>query len=564
MANIQSINNNPIVVGTSGIEDSAVTMAKLASDVQIPQPTDAQVTSAVNTWLTAHPEATTTVQDGSITDAKLVQTGGVLEKVDKLTDALSDNFNIEVDVNPQLVAGSYVFSNDNTIQSSSNFSMTKPIAVKSGQVVRLTATGYNTATGMIATCNADNSERETVARSIDSTEREYTYDVAEDGYIVCSFNNNHAYAISLTIDYYEAVKALAVFDVVQGGTAGVALNRAISGSYVYAQDGSIQSAGTMFISQPISLANGQTLTLNARGYNQAVAMIAEYDSVTGSYTPLVNSVDSTDRTYTYTASESIVVRCSMVFYSSGSNVPYSATITTPRTMSRTLSAMDDRITAVADPMRVIQYPQLFSNIICMGDSLTRGVTEGSSETTRNYPYYFAKLADAEVTNQSQGGITTQSFWNTFASTFDYTSFDCAVIYLGTNGGLTDTVSTDCHADYTQNADTNTGCYGKIIGRIKATAPNCKIFVVAGPNEYIRRATTMNPAVRALAELYGVGLIDVENCILSDAGGGNTAERMIYRPSDGIHYNSFGYMTLANMFYDAMVAFMTANRSVYSD
>lgn len=33
----------------------------------------------VNAWLDAHPEATTTVQDGSITDAKLVQTGGVLE-----------------------------------------------------------------------------------------------------------------------------------------------------------------------------------------------------------------------------------------------------------------------------------------------------------------------------------------------------------------------------------------------------------------------------------------------------------------------------------------------------
>ena len=34
-------------------------------------PTDAQVGTAVNTWLTAHPEATTTVQDGAISRAKL-------------------------------------------------------------------------------------------------------------------------------------------------------------------------------------------------------------------------------------------------------------------------------------------------------------------------------------------------------------------------------------------------------------------------------------------------------------------------------------------------------------
>ena len=33
--------------------------------------TDAQVTTAVSAWLTAHPEATTTVQDGAVTDAKL-------------------------------------------------------------------------------------------------------------------------------------------------------------------------------------------------------------------------------------------------------------------------------------------------------------------------------------------------------------------------------------------------------------------------------------------------------------------------------------------------------------
>lgn len=33
-------------------------------------PTDAQVQTSVDTWLEAHPEATTTVQDGSITDAK--------------------------------------------------------------------------------------------------------------------------------------------------------------------------------------------------------------------------------------------------------------------------------------------------------------------------------------------------------------------------------------------------------------------------------------------------------------------------------------------------------------
>ena len=44
-----------------------------AKTVEIPEggPTDAQVSSAVNTWLADHPEATTTVQDGSVSVEKL-------------------------------------------------------------------------------------------------------------------------------------------------------------------------------------------------------------------------------------------------------------------------------------------------------------------------------------------------------------------------------------------------------------------------------------------------------------------------------------------------------------
>lgn len=68
-------------VTTPKLADGSVTLAKLASGVQIPQPTDTQVATSVSAWLDEHPEATTTVQDDSVTDAKLVQKGGVLERV---------------------------------------------------------------------------------------------------------------------------------------------------------------------------------------------------------------------------------------------------------------------------------------------------------------------------------------------------------------------------------------------------------------------------------------------------------------------------------------------------
>lgn len=57
------------------------------------------ITDAVEDWLDEHPEATTTVQDGSITDAKLVQTGGVLSRVHDLRADL-DSLTIENYVHP--------------------------------------------------------------------------------------------------------------------------------------------------------------------------------------------------------------------------------------------------------------------------------------------------------------------------------------------------------------------------------------------------------------------------------------------------------------------------------
>ena len=44
-------------------------------------PSDAQAEQVITEWLDAHPEATTTVQNGAITNAKLAQTGGILSAV---------------------------------------------------------------------------------------------------------------------------------------------------------------------------------------------------------------------------------------------------------------------------------------------------------------------------------------------------------------------------------------------------------------------------------------------------------------------------------------------------
>ena len=63
---VSAVNENGAPTSWETAEGEEVT---LGGDV--PAPTDAQVSSAVNTWLTEHPEATTTVQDGAVTVEKL-------------------------------------------------------------------------------------------------------------------------------------------------------------------------------------------------------------------------------------------------------------------------------------------------------------------------------------------------------------------------------------------------------------------------------------------------------------------------------------------------------------
>ena len=63
---VSAVNENGAPTSWETVESEEVT---LGGDV--PAPTDAQVSSAVNTWLTEHPEATTTVQDGSVSIKKL-------------------------------------------------------------------------------------------------------------------------------------------------------------------------------------------------------------------------------------------------------------------------------------------------------------------------------------------------------------------------------------------------------------------------------------------------------------------------------------------------------------
>lgn len=127
-----SLADKPKINGTTLVGNIA------AADLNLPSPTDAQVDDAVSDWLTAHPEATTTVQDGAIstakladgavTDAKLAQTGGILERFYNV-------LNVSFDIPKCMVWGNASFYS-NSLHSSTTRACTRNITFKDNVLVQ--------------------------------------------------------------------------------------------------------------------------------------------------------------------------------------------------------------------------------------------------------------------------------------------------------------------------------------------------------------------------------------------------------------------------------------------
>lgn len=77
--------------------------------------------------------------------------------------------------------------------------------------------------------------------------------------------------------------------------------------------------------------------------------------------------------------------------------------------------------------------------LCIGDSLTFGVVNGSStgaiNTTKNYPYWLTKITNLELDVIGHPGWTATQMYDGIKAN-DYSEYGFVLLFLGTNGGLT--------------------------------------------------------------------------------------------------------------------------------
>jgi lysophospholipase L1-like esterase len=192
------------------------------------------------------------------------------------------------------------------------------------------------------------------------------------------------------------------------------------------------------------------------------------------------------------------------------------------------------------------------NVACIGDSLTAGLVTGGGgyNTYYNYPYFLGKLMNTDTTAIAHGGYTTSQMWSEYQTDISNIANSVVVVWLGTNQGLTDTVSADCVGDDIAGYASNyTGDYGRIIKTLIDNGNKvvlAHIFIAGGTNG----VPTTNAAIESLAERFNCKLISLDDADMAELNAEkyHTTEAGNY---DRTHFNCMGYSRVANMFYGKM-------------
>ena len=190
----------------------------------------------------------------------------------------------------------------------------------------------------------------------------------------------------------------------------------------------------------------------------------------------------------------------------------------------------------------------FNNITCIGDSLTYSLvyTGRDADNDRDlsrqafvtYPMALQRKSGAECTSLAKAGATSITWFDEFNESIATKTNQLAIVYLGTNSGLTDTIDEDMQGDdYTQWENTLTGCYGKIIAKLLSVGSKIvlvKVYSSSGDLE------TTNAVIESMATKFNVPVIDNTRFI----------DMKYHSWPDGsgynyIHYNDLGYSKFAD-------------------
>ena len=188
----------------------------------------------------------------------------------------------------------------------------------------------------------------------------------------------------------------------------------------------------------------------------------------------------------------------------------------------------------------------FDNLLCIGDSLTVSAVpinmQVNPPTYRNayvpYPKVVSRLSgNIDFQILATAGFTAKDVWDTYGNDIVAKQNAIAVVFLGSNGGLTDTLDTDVVGDNPDNwADNNIGCYCRIINKLQEL--DYKVVVLRVFRSSIIPIITTNSAINHVAERFECVCIDAPYTLEP------SYHKAIISGEDYLHSNDLGYAWFA--------------------
>lgn len=509
-------------------------------------PTDQQVQEAVDAWLEAHPEATTTVEDGSITKAKLVAalSSEITQNTEDVADLKSatDNQTTAIDAT-DIVPVDYLFqnvgllkANGSGIRDYADGRYTDYIRVKQGDKIDYALFSTGAAYGLILFYNTAMAYQSTlVSASAGGTLYSGSVTISEDGYIrACT--RFYSLERDTTQLFINDQKFRTVFDVYNddvlsktGSTIPSVNQLCYNVGLRYASNDNINSYADGRFSDLIPVYKGETIEYGLFSTGANYSLIQFYNT-SKSFVRSIAAGDSGGALFTgvVTVPDDGYVRVCTRYCSLSAGTSY-ARFSSPKILNDWMQAqLAERKNSNAKELYTA-----FRKVGVIGDSysavrLYKDVG-GTITSVGDVPFYsWAKFMERKSGMSysvfAKGGLEASQWLTDADAGYPVASQsanlcqayivalginDCGrhdLDYIGTTADI-DTSNPD------NNANTFVGNYAKIIQKMKALVDGAKFFVVTMPSFTSdtgkARYTAYNDAIRQIASFFqNVYLVDL--------------------------------------------------------